>query len=133
MDGSLRFDLQSPNAPAAYCLYGGAFDRTPDEGGLLFWSAWLDGGRSLHDADSFFLSSPEFTALHGTNTSDAQFIDKLYLNVLDWPGEEGGEAFWTDNLADAVGDRADVLMHFTQLPEFASRTEQDVADGYWVV
>lgn len=132
-DGALLFDLASPNASAAYRLYGGAFDRVPDEGGLRYWTTkWLDQGRTLHDAAAGFIDSPEFAGKYGTNLSDAQFISQLYQNVLGRDGEAGGTAYWQDFLANATGDRADVLVSFTQLPEYTAMAAPDMDNGYWV-
>ena len=133
-DGSLLYDISSDHAPAAYRLYGGAFDRTPDEEGLRFWvNEWMDIGRSLHDAADQFLRSQEFASLYGPSIGDSELIDQLYLNVLDRPGEEGGVQFWKNYLASGAGDRASVLVNFTQLAEYVEKTAADITDGYWVI
>jgi len=128
-DGVLLFE-GSGNAPAAYRLYS-VFDRAPDEGGLLFWAGWLDAGGSLHGAAASFLASDEFVALHGSSLTDAQFIDLLYLTVLDREGDAGGVGFWNDYLATR-GDRAGVLMHFTESLEYVGNSLADIENGYWV-
>lgn len=131
-DGALLFDLDSSNAPAAYRLYGGAFDRTPDETGLRFWVDYLDNGRTLHDAAVGFIESPEFIGLYGTMLSDADYVDQLYLNVLGREGEQNGVSFWNDYLAK-TGDRADTLVHFTQLSEYVAISLADIESGFWVL
>lgn len=130
-DGALVFDIESGNVAAAYRLYGGAFDRTPDEGGLRFWIDAVDAGLSLRDAAASFLASSEFTDLYGTALDDAAFVDAIYRNVLDRPGEDAGVDFWTAYLAEG-GDRAQVLVQFTQLPEYVGLSATDIEDGYWV-
>src|SRR5690606_20833944 len=102
--------------PAAYRLYGGAFDRTPDEAGFLFWVDYLDAGSSLSDAAAGFIASAEFAALYGSSLSNPDFVAQLYLNVLGRPGEAAGVDFWNDYLAGG-GARADALVNFTQLAE----------------
>lgn len=132
-DGDLIFDIGSSNGAAAYRLYGGAFDRTPDEGGLRFWiDQWLDTGRSLKDAAAQFIGSAEFVSLYGTGLSNQQYVDQLYLNVLHRAGESAGTAYWYDYLANHRGDRADVLVQFTQLAEFVGNSAANISDGYWV-
>lgn len=131
-DGALIYDLDSANVPAAYRLYGGAFDRTPDEGGLLFWADYLDKGGTLFQAAAGFVASPEFIALYGADLSDADFVDQLYLNVLSRAGDADGVAFWNDYLATG-GDRAAALVDFTQLPEYVGLSQADIANGYWVM
>ncbi|MEO3389326.1 FG-GAP-like repeat-containing protein [Mesorhizobium sp. CAU 1741] len=131
-DGALVYDLDGANGPAAYRLYGGAFDRTPDDGGLMFWADYLGNGGTLLQAATGFIASAEFTALYGSNLSDADFVDQLYLNVLGRPGEDAGVQFWSGYLADG-GDRAAALVDFTQLPEYVGLSHADINNGYWVV
>jgi len=132
-DGTLLFDFNSTNADAAYRLYGGAFDRTPDEGGLRFWTFdWLNSGGTLHDAAAHFIGSDEFIATYGDRVSNADFVAQLYQNILDRPGEESGQTFWQGYLSERDGDRADVLVHFTQLPEYVGLSAADIDNGYWV-
>ncbi len=130
-DGVLLFDVEGMNGPAAYRLYGGAFDRTPDEAGFLFWVDYLDAGSSLSDAAAGFIASAEFTALYGSSLSDPDFVDQLYLNVLGRPGEAAGVDFWNDYLAGG-GARADALVNFTQLAEYVGLSAPDIDNGYWV-
>jgi hypothetical protein len=130
-DGVLLFDLDSDNAAAAYRLYGGAFDRTPDQGGLLFWTDYLDHGGTLFQAAAGFVASAEFNALYGSGLTDAQFVDQLYLNVLGRPGEASGVEFWNDYLVG--GDRAVALVQFTQLAEYVGLSQADIVNGYWVL
>jgi hypothetical protein len=133
-NGTLLFGIESHNADAAYRLYGGAFDRTPDEGGFLFWvHQWLDIGRTLHQAAAAFIASPEFISLYGTGLSNSQFVNQLYFNVLGRPGEQQGVEFWNSYLNSGAGDRAMVLVHFTQLPEYVGTSLPDMENGYWVI
>lgn len=126
-NGTLLFGIDSDGTDAAYRLYGGAFDRTPDEGGFLFWVyQWLDLGRTLHQAAASFIASPEFISLYGAGLSNSQFVDQLYFNVLGRPGEVQGVEFWNHYLDSGMGDRAMVLVHFTQLPEYVGTSQPDM-------
>lgn len=67
-----------------------AYGRTPDEGGLRFWTGVMDGrGPGAPDAAdqeylaSFFLTANEFINLYGSNPTDYQYIDAMYANVLE--------------------------------------------------
>ncbi|MEO3386061.1 DUF4214 domain-containing protein [Mesorhizobium sp. CAU 1741] len=131
IDGTLVFDITSGNAPAAYRLYGGAFDRVPDEGGLQFWIDYLDQGGTLRNAASQFIGSAEFVDLFGAALSNGEFVEQLYVNVLGRPGEDAGVAYWTGYLGSG-GDRADALVNFTQLPEYVGLSQQNIDNGYWV-
>jgi serralysin len=131
--GALIFDVESANAPAAYRLYGGAFDRTPDEGGFRFWTSTLDKNVSLHAVATEFIRSDEFIARYGATLSNSAFVDALYQNVLDRRGDSGGIAHWNRMLDNKLQDRADVLVEFTQLPEFVGISAANITNGYWVV
>ena len=132
-DGDLVFDVTSSNAPAAYRLYGGAFDRTPDEGGFRFWTSYLDKNVSLHGVATEFIRSPEFVSRYGASLSNAAFVDALYQNVLHRGGDTGGIAYWNQQLDTKARDRPDVLVQFTQLPEFVGISAANTTNGYWVV
>ena len=132
-DGSLLFDVGSAKASSAYRLYGGAFDRTPDEAGFRFWTQTLDEGSTLHNVATSFIVSKEFVGRYGSSLSNAAFVDALYLNVLNRPGEPGGVAYWNGVLNKKLTDRADVLVSFTQLPEFVGISAANITNGYWVV
>jgi serralysin len=132
-DGDLVFDVTSSNAPAAYRLYGGAFARTPDEGGFRFWTSTLDANVSLRDVATQFIGSGEFIGRYGASLSNAAFVDALYQNVLSRGGDAGGVAHWNRMLDNKYQDRADVLVEFTQLPEFVGISAANITNGYWVV
>ena len=132
-DGDLIFDVTSANAPAAYRLYGGAFARTPDEGGFRFWASTLDKNVSLRDVATQFIGSGEFIGRYGASLSNAAFVDALYQNVLSRGGDAGGVAYWNRMLDNKLQDRSDVLVEFTQLPEFVGISAANINNGYWVV
>ena len=132
-DGDLVFDVASSFAPAAYRLYGGAFARTPDEGGFRFWASRLDEKASLRSVATEFINSGEFIARYGASLSNAAFVDALYQNVLSRGGDAGGVAYWNDVLNKQLTDRASVLVEFTQLPEFVGISAANISNGYWVV
>jgi hypothetical protein len=132
-DGDLVFDVTSANAPAAYRLYGGAFARTPDEGGFRFWTSTLDTNVSLRDVASQFINSGEFIGHYGASLGNAAFVDALYQNVLGRGGDAGGVAHWNRMLDNKFQDRSDVLVEFTQLPEFVGISAGNTTNGYWVV
>jgi serralysin len=132
-DGDLIFDVTSSNAPAAYRLYGGAFARTPDEGGFRFWTSTLDANVSLRDVATQFIGSEEFIGRYGSSLSNAAFVDALYQNVLSRGGDAGGVAHWNRMLDNKFQDRSDILVQFTQLPEFVGISAANITNGYWVV
>jgi hypothetical protein len=84
-----------------------------------------------------FLESAEFTQRFGDDDvmSPAQFVDLLYRNVLDRPGEAAGVAFWEQQLALGASKER-VLLEFAVSPEnvAASTVGQltEVVPGEWI-
>jgi len=80
-------------AGRAYRVYKAAFNRDPMEGdkaGLGYWIGQIDKGMDLIEVSARFVDSKEFKDLYGTNPANAQFLTKLYQNVLGRaPGATG--------------------------------------------
>lgn len=128
-DRTLAFD-ESGNAGQAYRLYQAAFDRTPDEGGLGFWINELETGRLLKNVSNAFVNSAEFKVLFGSNTTNSQFVDALYNNVLNRSPDPDGAVFWETSLITSI-DRADLLIAFAESAENKSLTSSAFDDGVW--
>nr|WP_245247812.1 DUF4214 domain-containing protein [Tianweitania sediminis] len=80
-----------------------------------------------------FIGSDEFEDTYGAWITDLDFVSQLYRNVLGREGEGAGIDYWTDALAAATMDRADVLVQFTQLEEYVGLSNADLQNGYWVM
>ncbi len=140
-DGSLLYDVGTPNLGFGYRIYQASFDRTPDEGGVLFWIGVLDDldnqGWSQYDKEQFlasqFIQSDEFKALFGANPTNEQYIDAMYQNVLDRLPDQGGYDFWVGGMVNDGLTREDILIAFTKSDENVDRTAPDLDDGVWVV
>ncbi len=140
-DGSLLYDVDTPNLGFGYRIYQASFDRTPDEGGVLFWIGVLDDldnqGWSQYDKEQFlatqFIQSDEFTALFGANPTNEEYIDAMYQNVLDRLPDQGGYDFWVGGMVNDGLTREDILIAFTKSDENVDRTAPDIDDGVWVV
>jgi hypothetical protein len=100
----------------AYRLYQTAFNRAPDQAGLGFQINALDAGNTLLAVANNFLASPEFTRTYGA-LNDQQFVTQLYANVLHRAPDDGGFAFYTNNLASHVATRGSVVVGFSESPE----------------
>jgi hypothetical protein len=114
-DQTVALDVKG-NAGEAYRLYQAAFDRAPDKVGLGFWINALDEGHTLQDAAASFVGSAEFAGKYGANTSDAQYLQALYANVLHRTPDGEGYAFWLQALQNHTS-RAQVLVDFSESPE----------------
>ncbi|WP_284180343.1 fasciclin domain-containing protein [Rhabdaerophilum sp. SD176] len=117
----IRFDFDG-DAAQLVRLYQAAFGRAPDQQGFTHNEALLRGDMTLKDMAAAFLVSKEFEARFGRNTSDEQFIDALYNNVLDRSADQGGLLEWDDRLDSGAWDRPEVLIGFSESPENQART-----------
>lgn len=115
-DASVALDIDG-HAGQAYRLYQAALNRTPDKAGLGSWMNSLDHGTSLAEVARGFMDSAEFARLYGSSTTDAQFVDLLYNNVLHRPGDAEGRQFWIDALSVHHAPREQVLVSFSESPE----------------
>lgn len=127
-DGAIALDSNGTGGQA-YRLYRAAFDRTPDEVGLGFWMHALDGGETLQKVAQYFVTSGEFTAKNGDSTSNGEFIDILYRNVLHRTAEQAGHQFWT-NALDQGSTRAEVLVYFSESAENQAAVASVIGAGF---
>ena len=70
---------------------------------------------------SGFAGSSEFTRTYGS-LSDADFVDRVYRNVLDRAPDAGGQAYWSGLLKDRRRSRGAVMLGFSQSSEFRRAT-----------
>jgi Ca2+-binding RTX toxin-like protein len=118
-DKGIAFDSDG-TLGQAFRLYNAVFDRVPDAVGLGFWMSKLDQGVPARAVAEAFASSPEFKALYGGNTS-AEVVAKLYLNILDRPGDAEGAAFWGGVLDRHEATMGELLLGFSQSDENVAR------------
>lgn len=126
-DGGLAFDTTGI-AAQAYRLYRAAFNRTPDEGGLGYWLAQMDGGVALRDVARSFIASNEFKGLYGANPSNAAFVDLLYQNILHRAPDAAGAAYWVGVLNQGQ-PREDTLAFFSEGNENSNAVASLIASG----
>ena len=100
-------------------LYDAAFDRHPDNDGLRYWIDVysLKQNTKREVADSF-LNSSEFIQRYGRDTSDEQFINIMYSNVLNRLGDMDGKQYWMHQLSTGQETRAEVILGFTESNEY---------------
>jgi hypothetical protein len=128
VDGRLTVD-PADHMAQAYRLYVATLDRTPDPLGLNFQSARLDAGVGLTQVAEGFVNSPEFQSKYG-NLNNAQFVFQLYQNVLD-RGPTSDEVIFHTNRLAAGASRADVVVGFSESPEFINKEIGPVNAGLW--
>lgn len=99
-------------------FYQAVLGREPEVGGLVFWLEQFDSGEwSPRRIAAFFVTSPEFMSLYGENTSNEEFVETVYENVLRRQPDAAGAAFWIDFL-DRGNSRAELILLFSNDTEF---------------
>lgn len=113
-------------------------DGAIDLPGLNFWIDQFDGGTSLLEISRLFVQSGEFEAVVGvaSELSDRELVERLYRNVLERDGEEGGVAFWTSALAEEGYEPENLLLDFALAGEniresFFIEGMAEIEEGYW--
>lgn len=131
-EGALYLDTGAgENAGIAYRLYQATFDRTPDNDGVKWWVAELDGGMSAHEAAAGFAHSNEFRATYGELDNEA-FVSAIYENVLGRSAESAGYSYWLGELESGRMDRGQVLLGFSESEENVELVGQAIEGGYAV-
>ncbi|MEQ1882604.1 MAG: DUF4214 domain-containing protein [Burkholderiales bacterium] len=101
-------------------LYRGALERAPDIGGLTNWVNAINGGTTFSAVANGITGSLEFQNAYGS-LNNTQFVNQLYLNVLERPADPGGLANWV-NALNAGTSRGDVTLGFTESTEYQVTT-----------
>jgi len=88
-------------------LYTTFFNRAPDAGGLAYWVNDLDSGKITlaQVAQNWTTLQPEGLANFPASLTDAQFIEKIYNNILGRTADVGGSQYWQDQLASGAVTR----------------------------
>jgi hypothetical protein len=95
-------------------LYLAAFNRIPDQPGLINWVGYAQAN-SLQSVADTFTASQEFINHYGSS-SNSNYVTALYQNVLGRAPDPAGLAYWTGLLASGT-TRGGVLIGFSQSPE----------------
>ncbi|NNF53828.1 MAG: DUF4214 domain-containing protein [Acidimicrobiales bacterium] len=106
-------------------LYLAFFDRAPDRKGFDYWAGTLAQGASLNDVAAVFAGSAEFKAAYG-ELNDAEFIALVYNNVLLRSPDLNGFRFWIGRLQDPSISRGDLMVAFSESPEFVRNSNPAV-------
>ncbi len=96
-------------------LYRGAFGREPDAAGLAYWAGIRAAGVTLVSVADEFAISAEVRARYGA-TSDGEYVDLVYRNVLGRPPDPEGRRYWLGQLGTGVS-RGVLMVAFTESPE----------------
>lgn len=127
-DISLTFDEEGAAAKLNR-LYKAAFGRSPDVRGLGYWKNVLDSTSiPIEQVARDFLSSKESQSLYGSTLSNAEFVARIYQNVLSRAGDPSGIAYWVSVL-ERGESRAAVLLAVADSTENRVLTKDSIASG----
>jgi hypothetical protein len=101
-------------------LYSAYLTRIPDAGGLNFWLGRRRAGWTLSKISNNFASSSEFIRRYGSMTN-RQFVENIYANVLQRPGDPTGINFWTNKLNNKTATRGQVMINFSESNEYKTK------------
>ncbi|WP_264182322.1 DUF4214 domain-containing protein [Brevundimonas poindexterae] len=116
------------NAAAVARLFDTAYDRLPDEDGLITWTQALNSGTTLLAIATSFLASTEGQQAFGA-LSNAQFVDALYQTALNRTADAGGRATYIDALNSGALTRAQLLVEISESAEHRAITLPLYVDG----
>jgi hypothetical protein len=128
----ISFD-HTQQAGKALRIYKAAFNRDPmksDQGGLGFWIAKMEQGMDQLEVSARFVDSDEFRSLYGTNPTNAQFLTKLYQNVLGRAPEATGYNWWLNELnTNPSKTKAKALADFAESGENQAGVASLIGNG----
>ena len=85
-------------------------------------------GYHLANISNDFARSKEFQARYGS-VSNADFLQRVYLNVLGRGVDAGGYAYWMDQMNRGMS-RGFVMVYFSDSAEFRQKTAAGRPPGY---
>ena len=128
-DQSIALDTDGV-AGQGYRIYKAAFDRIPDSGGLGYWIAQMDEGMDVVEVAARFIDSSEFRDLYGSNVSSADFLTKVYSNVLERTPDEAGLNWWVNEMrTNPIKTWQKVLADFSESSENHANVASLIANG----
>lgn len=117
------------NAGKVYRLYKAAYDRKPDDQGFSFWLQHADKGLSMTEIGKTFTQSQEFRDLYGAAPTNADFVTRLYHNVLHREPEADGYTYWLNVLNEQRATQAELLNIFAESKENTDALAQLIGNG----
>jgi methionine-rich copper-binding protein CopC len=114
----------------AFRLYKAAFNREPDLPGMGYWISRMDQQLDPMELAQRFVDSQEFRSVYGTKPSNAEFVNKIYQNVLGRTADAAGYTWWVNKMnTDSSKTFAKVLADFSESTENKTALAGQLADG----
>jgi len=121
-------------------LYRAFFLRPPDASGRAYWLQQRASGTPLASIAANFAASQEFTDRYGS-LDNPGFVSLVYQNVLGRQPDAAGLDFWVGQLRTGRANRGEVMIGFSESPEFGApvvHPDRDLgrcrlfpADSFW--
>jgi uncharacterized protein (DUF1800 family) len=110
--------------PPVLRLYKAFYLRNGDADGTFYW---VNQARttSLSQISQAFASSAEFTQRYGTTTNE-QYVQLLYQNVLERAVDNAGKVYWTQQLDTKKISRGDLMLQFSESAENKAKTANSI-------
>ncbi len=105
-------------------LYFAFFLRPPDHNGITYWLDQRNRGRTLPSVAESFAASAEFGTLYGS-LSDANYIRRVYQNVLGRSPDTAGLQYWLARLTAHVS-RGQLMASFSESKEYVAASADRV-------
>ena len=101
-----------------YRLYNASFSRFPDKSGLRYWiDKNISGENTYRQTANSFIVSDEFLNTYGQDTTNRDYINNLYQNILSRGADLEGLSYWLGQLENGVENRTELLMGFSESQE----------------
>jgi hypothetical protein len=90
-------------------LYVAYFNRPADTAGLAYWETIVENAKGVTTTVSAnFAASAEYKAAYA-NMSNADVVNKIYMNLFGRPAEDSGKTYWA-NLLDTKKTTIDTVV-----------------------
>ncbi|MGZ5199558.1 MAG: DUF4214 domain-containing protein [Telluria sp.] len=116
----------------AFRLYQAAFDRAPDQAGIVYWSAQVSSGVTLDAVADAFVQSAEFQKKYAAGLSSADLVGQWYQNILHRAPDKAGLDFWAGALDSHAASQAQVLAGISESHENYTLSLTLIGNGYLV-
>ena len=91
-------------------LYIAYYNRAPDAIGLNFWGTAYANGTSMEEMATLFAGQSETLRFYPENTSNAEFAEAVYNNVLGRTPDQAGFDFWVNSLNSGFVSRHQFIL-----------------------
>jgi Ca2+-binding RTX toxin-like protein len=116
----------------AFRLYQAAFDRAPDQAGIVYWSGQVSGGVTLDAVADAFVKSDEFQKKYAPGLSSNDLVGQWYQNILHRAPDKAGLDFWAGTLDSHAATQAQVLAAISESHENYQQSLTLIGNGYLV-